>query len=412
MPLITSSLDDATLFTNQIFLTAIKINDIETIKHLINSGIEYQNLIRISYTTTLEIVKYFIENTDIDISHNNYNLIVTSVIMNLLDIVEYLVDIYMREYKSKIPHEINTRFFQELITVVGLEKPNNVNKNNLPLFKYLSKICSDNEFDIDYYMSVFHNFDDLNYIKYAIEIGYKMDFYRMPSLYNSSQEFTDYVLGLFYGGEDEHIASQLQSTNYQNVHIGKNVMFDSIDIVKAMDIAMARGNLHNINHYIENGYDLVRYRKHLLQNLGINGQLDVIQFLVTKLQYTTEDLEIIIEYSYPFGHYGNVKYLMDLIGGDYHNRGAFLYSAIKNNKLEWVKFFIENGVDINSGHPKYTYPLICAIWYGHLDIIQYFLDHAKTIIPDNILEIAIAYGETLCLTYCLARVVCVASLQN
>jgi hypothetical protein len=140
MPLITSSLDDATLFTNQIFLTAIKINDIETIKHLINSGIEYQNLIRISYTTTLEIVKYFIENTDIDISHNNYNLIVTSVIMNLLDIVEYLVDIYMREYKSKIPHEINTRFFQELITVVGLEKPNNVNKNNLPLFKYLSKI--------------------------------------------------------------------------------------------------------------------------------------------------------------------------------------------------------------------------------------------------------------------------------
>jgi ankyrin repeat protein len=61
--------------------------------------------------------------------------------------------------------------------------------------------------------------------------------------------------------------------------------------------------------------------------------------------------------------------------------------------LTAVKYFIENGVNLNGSTKLHSHPLVCAIRYRQLDIIKYLISQDNIIIPGDILEVALKYCD-------------------
>ncbi|XP_044738962.1 uncharacterized protein LOC123300452 [Chrysoperla carnea] len=188
------------------------------------------------------------------------------------------------------------------------------------------------------------------------------------------------------------------------------------DLGIPLHMAVEAGNLETVKILVEGGADLTICFVDLPLNLAVQfGYMDIVEYLFEKCtekqdfihnlaEYRTvtdilkymkpEDVNALENYERTplfyaiLGNDDNVKFFIEN-GADVNHKDEQdrtpLYVAIENGKLECVQVLIENGADINTKMPEH--PIMLAIETSNLDILKLLIDKYNAdinIVSDNL----------------------------
>ena len=330
-------------------------NDLESIKYIINQkgdNIDFMSIVNyLLYACVngkLDIVKYFIEEFNIDInSHSTFENFMKTPIeeairSNNIGLVKYLVgngaDIHLHEEDI-------------FITTIRY--------SNIDMLKYLVDECNLNIKRIDY---KFANRIDRGAIGFVSSYQ-KSDIVRYL-LEEHGLEIIDNKGILLYFIHDFHMVKYL--IEGYNVRITEDALVLATSRIEVFKYLLDMVEDININYY-----------DNVLPAAIKNNEPECIRLLVDKgvtidhysimsaLVLTAPNAVRLMEY---FGDHG----------ADYHTHDyIYLESAVRTGSLEKVKYLVEEqGLDVSINNNS---PLNIACEHGYLDIVKYLVAHGASI---------------------------------
>ena len=114
------------------------------------------------------------------------------------------------------------------------------------------------------------------------------------------------------------------------------------------------------------------------------GHLEVVKYLIKKLNFTLEDIRNVDNFAFGYasyyGHLEVVKYLIDkgLTLEDIKSRDNYaLRLASENGHLEVVKFLVNKGLTLEDIRSQDNFAFRYASSNGHLEVVKYLEEQIK-----------------------------------
>lgn len=245
---------------------------------------------------------------------------------------------------------------------------------NKPLIEYLvnnfktNNIISNNGL---YYASSFNN---IELVEYFIRL-------------NNNTPMTSGVVGACKGG---HLELVKMFSEKGEMGYGNCVYY------------AARFNHRHILDYFQS--EGIQYYSYGMNGAAHGGDIELVEFFMNK---GSRNYKEAMYYASINGDFNLVKFFAEKCSGNYNT--TCLYGAIKNNNLDMVNFFVENGSSIQVGLDLATFfdnidmmdyfiqkgaddwdsALINAAHGGHPHLVQYCIERGASAPYDNALEFAI-----------------------
>lgn len=160
---------------------------------------------------------------------------------------------------------------------------------------------------------------------------------------------------------------------------------------QAITVACRYGHLDIVKILIENGADIMKYRRIILTATVSGGNIDIMKLLMSKGLNIHEDNDEALKTACYEGKLDMVKFLLSKGADVYADFNEPLQIACQNGRLNVVKYILNEygnlplgwrfGTDVYAN--PYQDPLFAAYTYGDKDIVKLLVNHMGDVSSDH-----------------------------